>query len=82
MHLKMVDTMPKSLVHHLDYCMKEHKLMNYRDFAGETSDLITGIESFIHTCHVITLVYQYCYVICSLSVYKYMYIIFMFYGEI
>ena len=35
----MVDTIPKSLVHHLDYDMKEYKLMNYRDFAGETTDL-------------------------------------------
>ena len=35
--LKMVDTMPKSLVHPLDYNMKEYKLMNYRVFVGETT---------------------------------------------
>ena len=35
--LKMVDTMPKCLVHHLDYYMKEYKLVNYRVFAGETT---------------------------------------------
>ena len=35
--LKMADSMSKSLVHNLDYYMKEYKLMSYRICTGETS---------------------------------------------
>ena len=41
----MLENMPNTLSHHLEYHMSENKLINYRIYAGETMVISRGYDT-------------------------------------